>query len=243
MLGRERASAGSLIAGLAATAIWMMAVCLPSAAGNPPPDQLRDGFFKVVFGLEYGRRHGDSQRVKKFTDTVRFHVVNLARENRAAAVHAFISSLPGKVTGLRSMLVRDRETANFTIFLVDRDNFSQVVSRELRADAVAMGARCLVGVRTRNGRILSSTAVIVTDDPYLFQRCMVEEILQGLGPMNDNATLSESVFNDSSRHTNFTSFDQALMRMLYHPAIRPGMTGSEVHQLLPRVFVDLGYYR
>ena len=243
MVGRGLASAGSLIAALAAAVIWMTAASVSSAAGNPPPDQLRDGFFKVVFGLEYGRGHGDSQRVKKFTETVRFHVVNLAHENRSAAVHAFVTSLPEKVSGFRSVLARDRETANFTIFLVDRIDFSRVVSRELRADAVAMGARCLVGVRTRNGRILSSTAVIVVDDPYLFQRCMVEEILQGLGPMNDNSTLSESVFNDSSRHTDFTSFDLALMRMLYHPAIRPGMTGSEVHQLLPQVFVDLGYYR
>lgn len=243
MQGRAPASAGSLIAKLAAALISVTVSCGPSAAGNSPPDKLRDGFFKVVFGLEYGRHHGDSQRVKKYTETVRFHVINHARENRTATVQEFILSLPGKVPGLRSMLVRDREKANFTIFLVDREDFSRVVSRELRADAVAMGARCLVGVRTRSGRILSSTAVIVADDPYLFQRCMVEEILQGLGPMNDNATLSESVFNDSSRHTDFTSFDQALMRMLYHPSIRPGMTGSEVHQLLPQVFVDLGFYR
>ncbi|MGX1306718.1 hypothetical protein AB7M35_001438 [Amorphus suaedae] len=214
-----------------------------SAAGSPTPERLRDGFFKVVFGLEYGRGHGDSQRVKKYADPIRFHVINLGKVDRTATVKTFVSTLPGKVGGMRATLVNDRQSANFTIFLVDRQDFAETVSRELRADAVAMNARCLVGVRTRNGRILSSTAVIVADDPYLFHRCMVEEILQGLGPMNDNATLTDSVFNDSSRHTDFTSFDLGLMRMLYHPAIRPGMTGSEVHQLLPQVFADLGYYR
>lgn len=243
MVGRELAPAGSLIATLVAAVIWVTAMCAPATAGDPPPDKLRDGFFKVVFGLEYGKGHGDSQRVKKYVDPIRFHVVNLGQVDRTATVERFVASLPEKVGGIRSQLVHDRQSANFTILLVDRHDFAAAVSRELRADSIAMNARCLVGVRTRNGRILSSTAVIVVDDPYLFQRCMVEEILQGLGPMNDNSTLDDSVFNDSSRHTEFTSFDLALMRVLYHPAIRPGMTGSEVHQLLPRVFVDLGYYR
>ncbi|MGX1096686.1 DUF2927 domain-containing protein [Amorphus sp. MBR-141] len=243
MLGRRIATARTALSTVLAAGLCLAAMTAVSAAGSPTPERLRDGFFKVVFGLEYGRGHGDSQRVKKFSDPVRFHIINLGQPDRSATVKEFVAALPEKVGGIRSRLVNDPQSANFRIFLVERHDFAQTVARELRADAVAMNARCLVGVRTRNGRILSSTAVIVVDDPYLFQRCMVEEILQGLGPMNDNATLTDSVFNDSSRHTDFTSFDLGLMRMLYHPAIRPGMTGSEVHQLLPQVFVDLGYYR
>ena len=58
--------------------------------------------------------------------------------------------------------------------------------------------------------------------------------------MNDDDSLTESVFNDQSRHATFTKFDQALMNILYHPAIKPGMTGVEAHQTLPFVFADLG---
>lgn len=230
---------------IAAVAAITAALFLPAVAARADdlrPDTLRDAFFKVVFGLEYGRHHGDSQRVKKFTAPVRFKVINRAHSDHTAAVGRFVVSLPTIIGGLRTVPVRDQKSANFVIFLVDRSNFAEVVSSELKTDAVAMGARCLVGVQTRSGRIISSTAVIVADDPYLFKRCMVEEILQGLGPMNDNATLSESVFNDTSRHTSFTPFDQALLKILYHPAIRPGMTGSQVHRVLPRVLADLGYY-
>ncbi|WP_367197031.1 DUF2927 domain-containing protein [Amorphus sp. 3PC139-8] len=207
------------------------------------PRALRDAFFKVVFGLEYGRLFGESQRVKKYTEPVRYKVINAAAEDRSSEVNAFLASLPGKIDGLKTLPARDRDQANFLVFLVDRDKFADVVSKELHTDAIAMGARCLVGVNTRRGRILHSTAVIVADDPYLFKRCTVEEILQGLGPMNDNDSLTESVFNDASRHTTFTPFDQALMRMLYHPSIRPGMTGSQVNDVLPQVLADLGYFR
>ncbi|MDQ0315228.1 DUF2927 domain-containing protein [Amorphus orientalis] len=239
---RHAASVSRIAAGFALVALLTSA--LPAKASDAlDPGSLRDAFYKVVFGLEYGSHHGDSQRVKKFTGPVRFHVINRARQDQTAAVHAFIAELPGKIDGLKAMLVRDPATANFVIYLVDRSDFAHVVSTELNTDAVAMGARCLVGVQTRSGRIISSTAVIVADDPYLFKRCMVEEILQGLGPMNDNASLSLSVFNDTSRHTTFTSFDQALLRLLYHPSIRPGMTGRQVNQVLPRALADLGYYQ
>jgi hypothetical protein len=106
-----------------------------------------------------------------------------------------------------------------------------------------MNARCLVGVSTLAGRIKRSTAVIVADDDFLFARCLVEEVLQGLGPMNDDESLARSVFNDTSRHAHFTDFDEALMNVLYHPLIRPGMRGSEVHKALPKVLHDLGYTR
>ena len=119
------------------------------------------------------------------------------------------------------------------MILVAARDFSAVVKSELKADAVAMNARCLVGVSTVGGRIERSTAIIVADDDFLFDRCLVEEVLQGLGPMNDDTSLTESVFNDESRHREFTDFDRAVMNVLYHPAIRPGMSGTEVHRALP----------
>ena len=73
--------------------------------------------------------------------------------------------------------------------------------------------------------IKRSAAVIVSDEgEFLFKRCLVEELLQGLGPMNDDEDLIHSVFNDSSRHSRFTVFDQIILNMLYDPRIKPGMS-------------------
>lgn len=214
-----------------------------AASGAHPPDRLARAFLSVVFGLEYSSRHNDSQRVKKYVGQVRFHVTDLSSSRRAGEAEAFLRTLPHRIRHLRSTVVARSEQANFKVFLVDRAAFNRVVMDELKADAIAMGARCIVGVKTRRGRILGSTAVIVADDDYLFRRCLVEEVLQGLGPMNDSVALDESVFNDASRHATFTAFDEALLNMLYHPAIRPGMTGTEVQRTLPRVLADLGLHR
>jgi Protein of unknown function (DUF2927) len=82
--------------------------------------------------------------------------------------------------------------------------------------------------------------VIVADEgDFLLHRCVIEETLQGLGPINDDPTLSESVFNDRSEHSTFTDFDRHILNMLYHPLVEPGMTKLEVARVLPKVVEDV----
>jgi hypothetical protein len=206
------------------------------------PERITHAFFRTVFGLEYGS-HVDAHRVKRYTGPVRFHVADHTGGLRKADARAFLETLPHRVRHLDARVVDEPHEANFRVVLVPEARFAEMVASELKADALAMNARCLVGVSTLEGRIRRSTAVIVADDDFLFARCLVEEVLQGLGPMNDDESLSESVFNDTSRHAHFTAFDEALMNVLYHPLIRPGMSGSEAHKALPKVLHDLGYAR
>ena len=94
----------------------------------------------------------------------------------------------------------------------------------------------MVRVVSDSSGISQSAAVIVSDEgDFLFRRCMVEEILQGLGPMNDDPSLSHSVFNDKSRHSRFTSFDRMLLNMLYDSRIKPGMRPDVVRPMLPSI--------
>ena len=81
--------------------------------------------------------------------------------------------------------------------------------------------------------------IVADEGDFLFHRCMVEEILQGLGPVNDDRSLDESVFNDRSRHATFTGFDRHILNMLYHPLIEPGMTKLEVARVLPTVAAEV----
>jgi hypothetical protein len=67
---------------------------------------------------------------------------------------------------------------------------------------------------------------------------MIEEILQGLGPLNDNNSLPESIFNDDSNHTSFTSFDRLILNMLYDKRIKNGARQRTVNKILPNVLAD-----
>jgi hypothetical protein len=208
--------------------------------GGFSDNELMDGFRKTVFGVEYGSTAAGSS-VKKFESTVRLRVLNLADKDRQREIAGFVSRLPRLVRGLDIRMARPGENPNFTVYVVDRaDYVGTVQSDVLEGTHGAAPGQCLVRVYPSSVGIVRSTAVIVSDEgESLFRRCMVEEILQGLGPMNDNAALYASVFNDTSRHDRFMPFDRAVVSMLYDRRIRPGMSRTEVGTLLPAVLADV----
>lgn len=224
---------------LLAVLVWL-APQVPAKAAAFSTDELIEGFQKTVFGLEYRSWSWRPYLVKKYTVPVRFYVHNYSRKNRRNMVHRFIREVNRKVDGLSASLSRDRRAANFEIFVVDRSQYRDVVRRDIYEDPSAdVPGRCLVRVVSDSRGIKRSAAVIVSDEgEFLFRRCLVEEVLQGLGPMNDDVKLSHSVFNDQSRHSRFTVFDQLILNMLYDKRVRPGMSAKQVDPILPIVARD-----
>jgi hypothetical protein len=66
-----------------------------------------------------------------------------------------------------------------------------------------------------------------TATPSEVRECLEEEIAQALGPANDLFRLPDTVFNDDNVHVNLTRFDLMILRGLYDPALRSGMTRVE----------------
>jgi hypothetical protein len=204
--------------------------------------ELIDGFNRTVFGSEFPTFGWQSSIVKKYVDPVRVYIDDRSGKRRGDAVLRFVKSLPRRIEGLDLAVVDDAKDANYRIFVVDRQDYRAVVTREIydRPSSAFAPGKCLVRVVSSRNGIGRSDAVIVADEgDFLFKRCMTEEILQGLGPVNDDEALAKSVFNDSSRHARFTDFDRAILNMLYHPAIKPGMTRLEVKRILPAVAAEV----
>lgn len=228
------------MAGLAMLAGFALNPAAAESIASFSDDQLMDGFHKTVFGVEYGGEAA-GRAVKKFDRSVRIKVVNLADKDRQREIRDFVARLPRLVRGLDIAIAGPRDNPNFTVYVVDRADYVDTVRSDVFASSrAAVPGQCLVRVYPGSVGIVRSTAVIVSDEgDSLFRRCMVEEILQGLGPMNDNAALYASVFNDRSRHDRFMPFDRAVVSMLYDRRIRPGMTLDEVGPLLPKVLADV----
>lgn len=226
--------------------VFLLLLC--GASGSPAAassdsfttDELLSGFEKTVFGLEYRSWSWRPYLVKKFTRPVLFHVYSLSSRDRTQTVHRFIQEIGNRVGGLSTAVTNDPAAANFDVYVVDRAQYEQVVKKNIyKNDRARVPGRCLVRVVSGRKGIKRSAAVIVSDEgEFLFKRCLVEELLQGLGPMNDDADLIHSVFNDSSRHSRFTVFDQIIMNMLYDPRIKPGMSRKQTRQILPLVVRD-----
>jgi len=68
--------------------------------------------------------------------------------------------------------------------------------------------------------------------------CVHEEMAQAMGLPNDSRDARPSLFNDSLEFAFLTEHDEILLRMLYDPRLRTGMSAAEARPLLPAVARD-----
>ncbi|ALN72348.1 DUF2927 domain-containing protein [Aureimonas sp. AU20] len=212
----------------------------PARAQRLPGDEaMIRGFEAVVFGAEITGPLSDSSYLKKFAAPVRVRVENPAEIDRKPAVATFVRQLARQVKGLDIAMAGRGEPANFVVHVVDRDDYQRTGRAVYHRPFGRTPGNCIVRSSYGRAGITRSDAIIVSDEgDLLFRRCLIEEVLQGLGPLNDNTDAPQSVFNDTSKLTSFTPYDRLLVNMLYDSRLRPGMSLADAEPLLPAVLRD-----
>jgi Protein of unknown function (DUF2927) len=204
-------------------------------------DEIRDGFFKTAFHaeLQFGRR---AERIRKFDQPVRIFIDNRAAPERSADIAAIVADIRAHIDHLDFAVTSNREAANFLVILVpQRDVAATIRSRygasEARQIQRELRPECLSGfAKDKTFRIRRAEAILPADvDDFGFFDCAYEELLQGLGIINDDNSVPWTMFNDDVQMGFFDIYDQYLLNILYDPRIRPGMGRGEVDKLLPEV--------
>jgi hypothetical protein len=247
---RRRAVA---LIGLAATAMVGLN-CAAATAEAPEIAQRRaterknftdaeiiDGFFKVTFGAEF-HVAGGVDRIRKFDGPVRVFIDNRATPDRTPQVEAAIADIRKRVRNLDFARIERRDEANMIVSLVNDRDLARMIRTVYGIDRArriqrSLEPQCLSGFRKdENSRIMRADVIITADvGDFVFYDCVYEELLQALGPINDDTTVPWTMFNDDVQMGFFGVYDQFLLNILYDPRIRPGMTRAEVQALLPAV--------
>ncbi len=78
-------------------------------------------------------------------------------------------------------------------------------------------------------RSLDGMTIFIPDNasPYVVRTCIIEEVVQALGPANDLYGLGPSIFNDDAAHIWPTRLDYLMLRVLYSPEVRSGMNRGQ----------------
>ncbi|MEO0636677.1 MAG: DUF2927 domain-containing protein [Pseudomonadota bacterium] len=225
--------------GVAAACLMVLAMSLMTPAlAQTSQAQIIRGFNATVFGSEYTPGRSQTSYVRKFTREVRVHIDNRSTKDRRGQAQRFLLGLNRDIRNMRLRIVRNRLSANFRLIIVDQSQYERTVQRDVYGDrATPVRGRCIVrSFFTRQG-IQRAVAVVVSDrGERLFRRCLIEETLQGLGPLNEDRRLMQSVFNDASHQTSFTRFDRLIMNMLYDPLLPVGTIQSRAQALLPQLY-------
>ena len=204
--------------------------------------ELIDGFNRTVFGAESGGSARDKDKVKKFAGPVLVHIVNLSERDRSAEVRQFLKQLGGSVRNLSFKTTRSEKNANMVVFLVDRADYRSVIEQTIPPDYDTRFLKmndCSAVVSASGYRMdLAFVFLVVNETNRSFRHCLVEEITQSLGPVNDDWRLKNSIFNDYSRLNDFGVFDWYILNMLYDKRIKPGMSRADANKVLPKIVAD-----
>lgn len=218
--------------------------------------QLAENFVKIALYDEYlavgGRlvARQTPSRLRRWQEPVRIglrfgdSVPVAQRSTDRAAVTDYAARL-SRLTGL-SIRVTDR-APNFWVYIVSEDErpglgvewaglFPGLVPRDL-APATQMGLAtfCMVlAISEGDSPVYSGALAVIRSElpDRLRLSCIHEELAQGLGLANDSPAARPSIFNDDEEFALLTGHDELLLRILYDPALTPGMTEAEVRPLL-----------
>lgn len=181
----------------------------------------------VRVGLRFGPSVAPDSRA---TDTVRI-----------GSYLARLSRLTGHPIGLSDA------SPNFFVYIVSEDERRALGPTVIAALPGLSGSEvagvtdmplstyCLVYALSdgASGRYTRAFAVIRAEHPDLLRlSCIHEEIAQGLGLANDSPRARPSIFNDDEEFALLTRQDELMLRILYNPALRPGMSEAEARPLI-----------
>jgi Protein of unknown function (DUF2927) len=217
---------------------------------------LAENFMKVALFTEYRRgagglvRQETESRLRRWETPVRIGIrfgASIAPDRQAtdrARIVSFVARL-SQVTG-RPMSVDDGNP-NFLVYIVSEDE-REALGPVLRAAIPSLGPGDISGItnlpRTTycvvyaqadgsTGAYVQAFAVIRAEHPDLLRlSCIHEEITQALGLPNDSPRARPSIFNDDEEFALLTDHDELMLRILYSPELRPGMSAEEARPIV-----------
>jgi hypothetical protein len=221
------------IAGFGLAAVFGVSLSAASLAATDDiasADRMAETFDKIVFHAEFGQ--SIEPRVSKWVETLNVYLDIRAGDPTLyqRLVEAHIEEL-GDLTGLEILLVPSPDDANvFMVFDRDEELLRSAADYQptIGQHAEQIAKTLCFGIYSVNSGFEIKRAVIgiPTDRAASLGKlpaCVVEEMTQVMGLPNDSDDISPSIFNDSSEDNELTDLDRWLVRLLYDPAMKPGM--------------------
>ncbi|WGW05802.1 DUF2927 domain-containing protein [Tropicibacter oceani] len=230
--------------------------------GGGPDTQFTDtmlarNFERIALAEEYERgagltpSRGDLGAIKKWTKPIRISVEFGPRvpRDQIAEDRAWLAEYAaklGRITG--HPISMGTSGANFHVLFMSEDDKDRIKPRIQQLvpdvnlasldlfDNLPRSIHCLVIAfsETQGGyEYGEAIAVIRSEHPDLLRRsCIHEEVAQGLGLGNDDPRARPSIFNDDDEFALLTVHDEMLLKILYDPRLRPGMSADEARPIV-----------
>lgn len=208
---------------------------------------ITDSFVKIALRHEYST-NTKQDMIRKWRLPMRVYVQSTVGDSKLQKemVGVQLNHL-AIITGHQIGFVESTDNANLIILFTLKKNLKSSMETlglyNSGSNAILEKAACLGNIRATNkGEIISAVIHIPVDSTRssgLFLNCIVEEITQVMGLLNDSDQVFPSIFNDQSIDGYLSGLDYLLLKLLYHPKIMPGMEEDKVREIVAELLSEL----
>lgn len=226
------------MSGLNIRSLACLALLTPS--GLPAADWQSTGFISRSFTTialqnEYAAQPAN---LRKWTQPIRYRFEHRTGDR---SLHEQISEIHLRhLTDITGLVIEPagKQPANLDIIFSTEQSLHDELANDLTIQSDRMREQlsrnsiCIAHIRVNNDSEIQHARVIIPVDRARAHAkllsCVVEELTQILGMPNDSPQVFPSIFNDHSHDDVLSGLDEIMLRLLYDPTLRPGMSQSQV---------------
>ncbi len=205
----------------------------PSVKNNPPLSTAQKTYFKkIALGTEF---LSEEKKIAKWINNIVIYVEGEANDILEQELNAIIIELNKLIPNLNIKRTRKKAEANFIVYFGHGKDYANTI--ESKAKNYMDSNWGFVYVYWNDNYEIYKGSMYV--DVFRAKKVAIqkhllrEELTQGLGLLNDAEDYEDSIFQQQwTSVTTYSTLDKVVIQTLYHPAIKTGMTYSEVETVL-----------
>jgi hypothetical protein len=204
---------------------------------------ISQSFYEVALGSEYAL---GNYQVRKWVKPIKIFVQHDVgdAELQNQLINAHLNHLTN-ITGLNIQRVNKIQKANIKFFFTNQKNLKNLSDKHSGRAVARVNTQktCIANIKLNNRSEVSSAQIYIPVD-FAYRSgslvgCIVEELTQVLGLPRDSEKVYPSIFNDKSTNQLLTGLDETLIRILYNPKIKAGMSKKSLSRILTPIINQL----
>lgn len=192
----------------------------------PTSDQ--ELFLDLAFDQEFG---SGASRLRKWNSPIQVYILGSAQEAVIEEINLVIMELNSLSSpGLEIEQVTNRESANFILFLGEKEAYVNQVEPEAAGFALGNSGFVTIAWNEEFEIIEASACIDVVNftGSGFYQHVIREELAQGLGLINDTDLLDSTIFHqDLEQLRQYSPLDQRMIGFMLGEQLEPGMCPGE----------------
>ena len=175
---------------------------------------------------------GDPSRLQRWEDPIYYYINGDPTEEDLAVLQGFVEWL-NTIEGFPGMYEAETPLqARLDIHFTDETSMQKIMGDNF------VGMDGCVTFWYQSDIIYRGTICYLSNiDQYIRNSVILEEIYNGLGPVQDTDLRPDSIiYSGYSEPQSLTQIDELLLRLLYHPKLQCGMSAAECETVIRELY-------